>query len=139
MAARAGSLGDFQARVDESVQRILTLKYRLYPEFSVASASPDLEHAQQIVGKGTAEIVRMARESATLLSPQSSDRLPAPPVPGEEIVLVLKGVLQVCIEDNAHELHEGDCITFDARLPHLYRNEGVKKAVWVYVGVPPTL
>ena len=76
----------FQARVDDSIRRILALKYRLYPEFSVASASPDLERARQVVGKGTAEIVRMARESATLLSPQSSDRLPAPPVPGEEIV-----------------------------------------------------
>jgi beta-N-acetylhexosaminidase len=76
----------FQARVDESVRRILALKYRIYPEFSLASASPDLEHAQDVLGRGTAEIVRMARESATLLSPQSSDRLPAPPVPGEEIV-----------------------------------------------------
>jgi beta-N-acetylhexosaminidase len=76
----------FQARVDDSVRRILALKYRLYPEFSVSSVSPDIEHAQDVLGEGTAEIVRMARESATLLSPQSSDRLPAPPVPGEEIL-----------------------------------------------------
>jgi beta-N-acetylhexosaminidase len=76
----------FQARVDASVRRVLSLKLRLYRDFSLSSVTPDLEHAREVIGQGTPEIVRMARESATLLSPQSSDRLPAPPVPGQDIL-----------------------------------------------------
>jgi beta-N-acetylhexosaminidase len=76
----------FQAHVDDSVRRVLTLKYRLNPEFSLSFSSPDLDQAKSILGTGTADVVRMARESVTLLSPQSTDRLPSPPVPGEEIL-----------------------------------------------------
>ena len=76
----------FQARVDESVRRILTLKFRLYPDFTLSVVSPHLEQAQAVLGEGDAEVVRMARESLTLLSPQSTDRLPAPPAPGETIL-----------------------------------------------------
>ncbi len=78
---------DFQARVDQAVRRILTLKLRLYPEFSLEAAQPDLEQAQSELGKGDAEVVRMAREAVTLLYPESVDRLPAPPTPDEEIVI----------------------------------------------------
>jgi beta-N-acetylhexosaminidase len=76
----------FQARVDESVRRILVLKFRLYPEFELSLVSPDEQEAQVVLGEGNAEVVRMARESLTLLSPQSTDRLPAPPVPDEVIL-----------------------------------------------------
>ncbi len=76
---------DFQARVDEAVRRILTLKYRLYPEFTLESTRPQLEPAQ--LAQGDAEVVQMAREAVTLLYPESADRLPAPPLPGEEIVI----------------------------------------------------
>lgn len=77
----------FQTRVDEAVQRILTLKHRLHPEFTLSSVLPDLEHAQSISGRGQAEIVRLPEESVTLLSPESTDRLPDPPVLGEDIVI----------------------------------------------------
>jgi beta-N-acetylhexosaminidase len=77
----------FQARVDDAVRRILTLKHRLYPEFSLVSASPDLKQAEAVLGKGTAAVVRIARESVTLLAPQSTDRLPAPPTPTEDVVI----------------------------------------------------
>jgi transcriptional regulator with XRE-family HTH domain len=58
---------------------------------------------------------------------------------GEECILVLEGVLHVYIEDSVTILNKGDCLTFDARLPHRYANEGDEKAVWVYIAVPPTL
>lgn len=58
---------------------------------------------------------------------------------GEECILVLEGVLHVYIENTTIVLNKGDCLTFDARLPHRYANEGTEKAVWVYIAVPPTL
>jgi len=58
---------------------------------------------------------------------------------GEEHVLVLEGTLHVYVGDDVFVLKTGDCIVFDARLPHRYKNEGLEKAVWVYTAVPPTL
>jgi uncharacterized cupin superfamily protein len=58
---------------------------------------------------------------------------------GEESIFVMEGVLHVYIEDNVFVLHKGDCLTFDARLPHRYANEGTEKAVWTYIAVPPAL
>lgn len=58
---------------------------------------------------------------------------------GEECVLVLEGVLHIYIGDTRYALSKGDCITFDARLPHRYMNEGTERTVWVYIAVPPVL
>jgi beta-N-acetylhexosaminidase len=77
----------FQASVDNAVRRILTLKHRLYPEFSLAATMPDPERIEQVLGQGSLEVVRMAQEAVTLLAPESTDRLPAAPVPGENLVV----------------------------------------------------
>ena len=77
----------FQANVDASVRRILTLKHRLYPEFSLSGVLPDRESSLGTLGQGAAAVVRMAQESVTLLAPESTERLPDPPLPGEEIVI----------------------------------------------------
>jgi hypothetical protein len=58
---------------------------------------------------------------------------------GEEYILLLEGILHVFIGDQTFVLHKGDCLTFDARLPHRYANEGEEKAVWVYIAVPAAL
>jgi len=58
---------------------------------------------------------------------------------GEECFLVLEGVLHVYIEDKVVILDKGDCLTFDARLPHRYANEGTEKVVAIYIAVPPAL
>jgi len=58
---------------------------------------------------------------------------------GEESVLVLEGVLDVSVGDECYRLHKGDCITYDATLPHKYRNEGSQTATYIMVVVPPTL
>jgi transcriptional regulator with XRE-family HTH domain len=58
---------------------------------------------------------------------------------GEESVLVLRGALCVYVGSNIYTLNEGDCVTFDATQPHMYRNEGAEKATWLYLAVPPTL
>lgn len=58
---------------------------------------------------------------------------------GEEYMLVLEGVLHIYIEDKVIVLNKGDCLTFDARLPHRYANEGTEKVVAIYIAVPPAL
>lgn len=58
---------------------------------------------------------------------------------GEEYALVLQGALHVYVEDKVFVLNKGDCIVFDARLPHRYKNEGDERTVWIYTAVPPTL
>jgi transcriptional regulator with XRE-family HTH domain len=58
---------------------------------------------------------------------------------GEECMLVLEGELHVYFEDRTVVLQKGDCLSFDARLPHRYANEGTEKAVMIYIAVPPTL
>ena len=79
----------FQAQVDQAVRRILAMKHRLYPEFELGQVLPDAEQARQVLGKGEAEIVRMAQESVTLLSPQSNDGRLDPPAPGDELLIFL--------------------------------------------------
>ncbi len=58
---------------------------------------------------------------------------------GEESLLALQGSLTVYVGEGCHHLNPGDCITYDATLPHMYRNEGTVAAVYIYVVVPPTL
>jgi transcriptional regulator with XRE-family HTH domain len=58
---------------------------------------------------------------------------------GVESVLVLEGVLQVTVAESVTVLEAGDCLTFDATLPHQYQAQGQEKAVWVYVAAPPSL
>jgi XRE family transcriptional regulator, regulator of sulfur utilization len=41
-----------------------------------------------------------------------------------ETAVVLAGTLALVVDGSRHELHEGDCVTFDADLPHHFENEG---------------
>ena len=50
-----------------------------------------------------------------------------PPVhePGSrETTVVVAGAAELFIDGQRHELHEGDCVTFDADLPHHFENNG---------------
>lgn len=109
----------FQARIDESVRRILALKYRLYPNFTVAGVLPDVEQAQAVLGHGNAEVVRMAREGLTLLSPQSSDRLPAPPA-SDEMILTFVDDRQVQACMTCERFYLIDPLSLKQNLTRLY-------------------
>lgn len=52
---------------------------------------------------------------------------------GEEFGLILAGRHEVFLAGERHVLEEGDSITFDARVPHWYRNPGPDpvEALWV--------
>jgi beta-N-acetylhexosaminidase len=77
----------FRARVDQSVRRILSLKRRICPGFSLDACTP-MEAA--IIGQSNGAIAQIAQESVTLLYPTASDlalRVPRPPRIDEDILI----------------------------------------------------
>jgi beta-N-acetylhexosaminidase len=80
----------FAQRVDDAVVRILTAKYRLYGEFLPAGVTPPSEGLVDL-GKSQAVTFEVARDSATLVSPDATDLetvLPTPPAVGDRIVFL---------------------------------------------------
>src|SRR5215212_5718224 len=74
-----------------------------------------------------------AEVSRHTLAPGASTGGPGdPPMhePGaRETAIVEHGTLQLVIDGAAHELGPGDCVTFDADLPHHFENRGEEEAV----------
>lgn len=56
---------------------------------------------------------------------------------GEEIGLVISGVLELVIEGRARVLREGDCFSFPSNLPHSFSNVGTAQCVvfWVNANI----
>jgi beta-N-acetylhexosaminidase len=78
----------FAQRVDDAVVRILTAKYRAYGEFDPSVVIPPSEGLADI-GQSQAVTFEVARESATLVSPNMQDLdtvLPSPPALNDQIV-----------------------------------------------------
>jgi beta-N-acetylhexosaminidase len=76
--------------VDDAVVRILTAKYRTYSDFEPVVVIPPSE-GLAILGHSQAVTFEVARESATLVSPNMPDLdtvLPSPPVGGDRIVFL---------------------------------------------------
>jgi beta-N-acetylhexosaminidase len=80
----------FTQRVDDAVIRILTAKYRTYDDFFQAVVRPPLDGMANL-GQSQAVTFEVARESATLVSPNIADLdtvLPSPPVFNDRIVFL---------------------------------------------------
>jgi len=80
----------FANRVDESVLRILALKFSIYPEFNITKVLRAHGLLTE-VGTSTATANEIARQSATLISPDISELnsvLPNPPQRDDRIVIV---------------------------------------------------
>ena len=80
----------FAQRVDDAVIRILTVKYRTYSDFSLELVSTSSERLANL-GMSQAVTFEVARESATLVSPNIEELdtvLPSPPVVSDRIVLL---------------------------------------------------
>jgi len=58
---------------------------------------------------------------------------------GEEHIYVVKGILEVRIESDAHILKEGDSISFKSSFPHGFRNAGKGEMLAVIAASPPSL
>ena len=80
----------FAQRVDLSAERILTLKYKLYPEFTPESVLPDKD-LLAVVGESQSITFEVAQNCATLISPSPSElsaTLPLPPATRDKIVFI---------------------------------------------------
>jgi beta-N-acetylhexosaminidase len=80
---------NFRSRVDQSVRRILQMKRRLYPVFSLEECTSD-EAALGEIGVSGSTIAQVAKQAVTLLYPSTDElalRMPRPPRPDEDIVI----------------------------------------------------
>jgi beta-N-acetylhexosaminidase len=80
----------FQAQVDQSLARILHLKHKLYPEFSLEEVRVDVGQLVGNVGQGYDQVSQIAEDAITLIYPgpeELADRLPSPPLLGENILI----------------------------------------------------
>jgi len=57
---------------------------------------------------------------------------------GEECGVVIKGVLEIFIDDHKFTVEEGDSFSFPSALKHHYSNPGDEEAVVVWAMSPPT-
>jgi beta-N-acetylhexosaminidase len=81
---------EFARRVDTSVERILTLKFGLYPEFEIDQVLPDADGLEN-VGQGRDVTTEIARRAVTLISPNAlelTNVLPDPPQSRDRIVFL---------------------------------------------------
>jgi beta-N-acetylhexosaminidase len=78
----------FAERVDRSVERLLRLKYTLYPDFNLEKVVPK-DDALNAVGKSQAVTFEIARQAVTLISPDPANLtavVPSPPDTRDQIV-----------------------------------------------------
>lgn len=81
----------FQEQVDQSVLRILTLKFRLYGDAMALSQVLVGEEGLANLGKSSQTTFQVAQQSATLISPALSDlqeTLPEPPQINDRVVFI---------------------------------------------------
>ncbi|MBN1991138.1 MAG: hypothetical protein JW953_00425 [Anaerolineae bacterium] len=94
----------FAAQVDAAVARILQTKLKLYPQLNLDALNTDPTQALQIAGQSQTPINTIARQSLTLLYPSPDElrlRLPQPPRPGENILVIVDARLaRECFTDN---------------------------------------
>ncbi|MGW8250697.1 MAG: glycoside hydrolase family 3 N-terminal domain-containing protein, partial [Anaerolineales bacterium] len=80
----------FAQRVDESVLRILMMKYRLYPVFNLDSVLPQAG-ALDAINQSDEVVFEVAREAATLISPSAAEldnAVPESPKRTDRIVFI---------------------------------------------------
>jgi len=81
----------FAKQVDASVERILRLKLKLYPQPSSATLNVEPGRALEVAGQPRPVINEIAQQSLTLLYPSLAElrqRLPQPPRPDEKILII---------------------------------------------------
>jgi len=57
---------------------------------------------------------------------------------GEEMHLVLEGIMEYTVGEKSYKLSEGDILWHSSLLKHRARNIGNEKVVYITVGTPPT-
>ncbi len=57
---------------------------------------------------------------------------------GQEFVLVIKGAIEITLNETVYVLKKGDSIYFNSSVPHAFKNIGKEEAEAVWVITPPT-
>ena len=57
---------------------------------------------------------------------------------GEEIHMVIEGVIEYVVDEKRYILEQGDWLWHDSTLPHHARNLGDGAARYITIGTPPT-
>jgi uncharacterized cupin superfamily protein len=57
---------------------------------------------------------------------------------GEEIHLVLEGMLEYNVGDKFYKLNKGDILWHKSNLPHKAKNHSPNKVIYITIGTPPT-
>ncbi|MGB4801463.1 MAG: glycoside hydrolase family 3 N-terminal domain-containing protein [Anaerolineae bacterium] len=81
---------DFRTRADAAVTRILSMKLKLYRQFSTDNVLVDATAATAQVGLDRTVVAQIAKESITLLYPgpqELADRVPTSPLTDEKLVI----------------------------------------------------
>ncbi len=98
----------FQQRVDEAVLRVLTVKYKLYPNFNIANTLTP-ESNLDVIGTSEGKVFEIARQSITLVSPTLTDMdsvLPEAPQGSERVVFISDTIsakqCSVCIDQSVN-------------------------------------
>lgn len=87
----------FQARVDSAVQRILRLKYRLYPNFDFGQVVTPFIADSASIGTGITTTLSIANAAATLLYPPPDRFVPARPSAEDTLLIATDDrVVQDC-------------------------------------------
>ncbi|MFP4394904.1 MAG: glycoside hydrolase family 3 N-terminal domain-containing protein, partial [Anaerolineales bacterium] len=77
----------FQSIVDEAVYRVLQMKLRAFPEFSLPAVSVAPGEAEAILAEERSVGAQTAMNALTLIFPLSEDLLPSPPREDETMVI----------------------------------------------------
>lgn len=88
MASRYNDDPAIRAVVDAAVYRILAMKLRVQPQFSIDEVTRDPDVAEDTLGEGELVTAQVAMNALTLVFPLQDDLLPSPPQNGESIVII---------------------------------------------------
>ena len=126
------------ARIASGLQLRLSQLLRLDEDGAVSIVRRDERRAGGAGGHRYEELTpplpgQRAEVSRHALAPSAATGGPGdPPMhePGaRETAIVERGALRLLIDGVEHELGTGDCVTFDADLPHHFENHGEEEAV----------
>jgi transcriptional regulator with XRE-family HTH domain len=101
-------------------QKVMTM---LHPNVTYRLISPTLDRRFELF-----ELIVQPGEVSHL--PQLSHQ-------GEEIGFIIKGELELIIEDKTYYLETGDSIYFDSRMKHKFSNPGNEDAIGIWLMIPP--
>jgi beta-N-acetylhexosaminidase len=117
----------FAARVDEAVARILRVKLRLYPDFTLEAVQVHPAAAIQVCGLGTEVSQRIANGSLTLLYPDANS-LPAAPRRGEKILILTDArPVRECFSDDCQPFSPLSQTAVEEAILRTYGPEGTEQ------------